>query len=56
MTENRTRAFLTLDEIEADRKVLREITKKVLQIEPGTTVEQVHDHLRRSMTASSDNS
>ena len=47
MTEKRTRVFLTLDEIEDDWKVLGEITKKVVQIEPGVTVEQVHDHLRK---------
>lgn len=46
MTENRTRSFLTLDEIEHDRKMLAGITKKALQVEPGITAEQVHDHLK----------
>jgi len=46
MTETRTRSFLTLEEIEQDRKMLSEITRKVAQVEQGITVEQVHDHLK----------
>lgn len=46
MTENRTRSFLTLDEIEHDRKMLESITKKVAQVEQGITAEQVRDHLK----------
>jgi len=46
MTENRTRSFLTLEELEHDRKMLGEITKKIAQVEQGITAEQVHDHLK----------
>lgn len=47
MTENRTRSFLTLEEIEKDRKMLESITKKVVQVEQGITAEHVHDHLKK---------
>ncbi len=46
MTENRTQSFLTLDEIEHDRKMLAGITKKAAQIEPDITAEQVREHLK----------
>lgn len=47
MTAKRTRAFLTLRELEQDRKMLATVCSKVEQVLPGITAEQIESHLAR---------
>jgi len=47
MTANRTRAFLTLEEIERDARMLAEVAGKVAQVEPGISTVQVREHIRQ---------
>ncbi len=47
MTEKRTRAFLTLEEIEGDTRMLAAVAEKVTQVEPDITTIQVREHIQQ---------
>ncbi len=46
MTEKRTRAFLSLEELEQDGKMLDRVAEKVCKVEQDMTAEQVRGHIR----------
>jgi hypothetical protein len=47
MTEKRTRAFLSLEEIERDTQMLAAVAGKIGQVEPGITADRVRAHIHQ---------
>jgi ATP-dependent helicase/nuclease subunit B len=46
LTENRTKKFLSLSELESDEAVIRSITERLLRVEPGISLKMMREHLR----------